>query len=141
MMYEFLKFIHIATVILFVGTVFFRTFVVLKTLEAFPKNQAIKIQQAMGQKARDIIKINNLILIISGGLLLMVYIKTHLPILYLKVGMGLVLVIGFYFVPLLFNKLEANQRFKMIFHYLFFLFLMFIVLLSQFIYFDFKNFS
>lgn len=134
MMYAFLKFIHIAAVILFVGTVFFRTFVVLKTLEAFPKNQATNIQQAMGQKARDIIKINNLILIISGMLLLFLYTNNSSLVLHLKVLLGLILVVGFYFVPLLFNKFEADQKFKTIFHYIFFSLLMFVVLLSQFIY-------
>ncbi|WP_417328033.1 hypothetical protein [Halarcobacter sp.] len=133
-MYELIKFIHISTIILFVGTVYFRTFVILKIVSSFPKDQAIKIQQAMGNKARNIIKINNLILIISGMLLLFLYTNNSSLILHLKVLLGLILVVGFYFVPILFNKFEADQKFKTIFHYLFFSLLMFVVLLSQFIY-------
>ncbi|RXK00648.1 MULTISPECIES: hypothetical protein [Arcobacteraceae] len=133
-MYELIKFIHISTIILFVGTVYFRTFVILKIVSSFPKDQAIKIQQAMGNKARNIIKINNLILIISGMLLLFLYTNNSSLVLHLKVLLGLILVVGFYFVPILFNKFEADQKFKTIFHYLFFSLLMFVVLLSQFIY-------
>ncbi|RXJ88497.1 hypothetical protein CRV01_12170 [Arcobacter sp. CECT 8983] len=133
-MYELIKFIHISTIILFVGTVYFRTFVILKIVSSFPKDEAIKIQQAMGNKARNIIKINNLILIISGMLLLFLYTNNSSIILHLKVLLGLILVVGFYFVPILFNKFEADQKFKTIFHYIFFSLLMFVVLLSQFIY-------
>ncbi len=133
-MYEFIKFIHLATIILFVGTVFFRTFVILKIISSFPKEQAKKIQQAMGSKARNIIKINNLILIISGVFLLFLYANSSSMILHVKVLVGLILVIGFYFVPLLFDKFEANQKFKTIFHYIFFSLLMFVVFLSQYVY-------
>ena len=62
-MYEFLKAIHIVCIILFMGTVFFRTFVILKIISVFPKEEGNKIQQAMGSKARGIIKINNLIFV------------------------------------------------------------------------------
>ena len=133
-MYEFLKAIHIVCIILFMGTVFFRTFVILKIISVFPKEEGNKIQQAMGSKARGIIKINNLILIISGLLLFFLYANTSSIILHIKVLLGLVLVIGFYFVPLLFTKLEANARFKTIFHYLFFSLLILVVFLSQYIY-------
>lgn len=133
-MYEFIKFIHIASIVLFMGTVFFRTFVILKIISSFPKDQAKQIQEAMGSQARNIIKINNLILIISGTLLLSLYADFSSSILQIKVLLGLVLVIGFYFVPLIFDKLEANQNFKTIFHYMFFSLLMLTLLLSQFIY-------
>ena len=133
-MYEFIKFIHITSIVLFLGTVFFRTFVILKIISSFPKEQAKQIQQAMGSQARDIIKINNLILIISGALLLSLYADLSSSILQIKVLLGLILVIGFYFVPLIFDKLEANQNFKTIFHYMFFSLLMLTLLLSQFIY-------
>lgn len=133
-MYEFIKFIHLVTIILFVGTVFFRTFVILKIISFFPKEEGIKIQQAMGSQARNIIKINNLILIISGSLLFFLYENNSSQILHLKILLGLILVIGFYFVPLLFDKLEANKRFKTIFHYVFFSLLLLVVFLSQYIY-------
>ena len=116
------------------GTVFFRTFVILKIISAFPEEQAKQIQNAMGSQARDIIKINNLVLIISGVLLLFLYADFNSSILQIKVLLGLVLVIGFYFVPLIFDTLEANQNFKTIFHYMFFSLLMLTLLLSQFIY-------
>jgi uncharacterized protein len=133
-MYEFLKAIHLTCIILFVGTVFFRTLVILKLLSVFTKEEGQKIQQAIGNKARGIIKINNIILIISGLLVLFLYANTSSIILNIKVLLGLILVIGFYFVPLLFTKLEANARFKTIFHYLFFSLLILVVFLSQYIY-------
>lgn len=133
-MYEFIKFIHLVTIILFVGTVFFRTFVILKIISLFPKEDGKKIQQAMGSQARNIIKINNLILIISGSLLLFFYANNSSGILHLKVLIGIILVIGFYFVPLLFTKLEANEKFKKVFHLGYFSLLIFVVLLSQYIY-------
>ena len=111
-MYEFLKAIHIVCIILFMGTVFFRTFVILKIISVFPKEEGNKIQQAMGSKARGIIKINNLILIISGLLLFFLYANTSSIILHIKVLLGLVLVIGFYCI-----SCKCNSNFSSFWNY------------------------
>jgi hypothetical protein len=133
-MYEFIKSIHIICVVLFVGTVFFRTFVILKIISLLPKEEAKRIQQAMGSQARNIIKINNLILIISGLSLLFLYVNNSSIILHIKILLGLILVVGFYFVPLLFKKLEVSAKFTTLFHYGFFSLLILVIFLSQYIY-------
>ena len=65
-MYELLKTIHIITIVLFVGTVFFRTFVLFKLSKFYEKQESMKIQKILGSEARNIIRVNNIILIISG---------------------------------------------------------------------------
>ena len=133
-MYELLKTVHLISVILFIGTVFFRTFVILKLERVFTKDEMMKVQSSLGGQARKIIKINNLFLILSGLLLLLLYINGQTATLHIKITLGLILVVAFYFVPLLFTKMDANRKFKTIFHYTYFSLLILVVILSQFIY-------
>ncbi|RXK13261.1 hypothetical protein CP965_05525 [Halarcobacter mediterraneus] len=133
-MYEFIKAIHIFTVMLFVGTVFFRTFIILKLSTVFTKNELMKVQQALGGQARKIIKINNIFLILSGSLLLIFFVEINSIIFFIKVLLGTILSILFYFVPFIFSKVNDNPKFKKRFHYLYFSLLALVILLSQYIY-------
>lgn len=134
-MYELIKTIHIITVIIFVGTVFFRTFVLFKLNKEFTKEESKKIQDFLRNEARKIVAINNIVLILTGLILFFTYWQ-HAPIiLHIKATLGIVLVIAFFFIPKILNYFNAKQESRIKIHYLYFSLLLITVALSQYIYF------
>ena len=125
------KIIHIISIIFFIGVVSFRTFVmpVLKT--RFDKATYMDIDKLIGLKARSIIKINNVFLIISGLYLLSFYYESANTILYIKATIGLILALVFYIVPIIMMKIKHISWFNTFFHHLFFSLMMTAVILSQ----------
>jgi len=125
------KIIHIISIIFFIGVVSFRTFVmpVLKT--RFDKATYMDIDKLIGLKARSIIKINNVFLIISGLYLLSFYYESANTILYIKATIGLILALVFYIVPIIMMKTKHISWFNTFFHHLFFSLMMTVVILSQ----------
>ena len=75
-MYEFIKSIHLLTVVMFVGTMFFRTFVMLGLKNQFSGIELKKIEQAMGPRARKIVGVSNIILILSGVFLFVLFLDS-----------------------------------------------------------------
>ncbi|RBQ31380.1 hypothetical protein CRU92_07955 [Arcobacter sp. FW59] len=133
-MYELLKTIHIITIVLFVGTVFFRTFVLFKLSKIYDKQESIKIQKFLGSEARKIIKVNNFTLIISGVLLYtLYYFQSDSYILIFKVILGLILALAFFVIPKFLEKINAKPRFTVSFHYIYFALLLLVIIFSQYI--------
>ena len=133
-MYEFIKTVHIITIVLFVGTVFFRTFVLFKLGKYYPKEESMKIQKILGNEARKIVIISNTILILSG---LYLFYRYHLDnsslVLYLKVTLGLILALAFFIIPKFLEIINAKPKFRVIFHYLYFILLILAITFSQYI--------
>ncbi len=125
------KIIHIVSAIFFIGVVSFRTFVmpVLKT--KFDGPTYAQIDKLTGMRARSIIKINNIFLILSGSYLLHFHLGSDNALLFLKVAIGLVLALTFYIVPVIMQTMKHVSWFGVFFHYLFFSLMMVVVVLSQ----------
>ena len=125
------KIIHILTAIFFVGVVSFRTFILSALKSTYDEKTYKNIDMLMGKRARSIIKINNIFLIISGSYLLSFYIGNTTVLLDLKVLVGLTLALSFYIVPIIMRKFSHIRWFSPLFHYLFFCMMIFVVILSQ----------
>jgi len=94
-----------------------------------------QIDSLLGKKARSIIKINNVFLIISGIYLAMYYFQTGIGLLlWIKIGLGATLALSFYVVPLMMAKMKNIPWFNTFFHHLFFTLMMITVILSQFVF-------
>ena len=125
------KIIHIITIIFFIGVVSFRTFVIPVLKNYYSSDEYKKINSLTGKRARSIIKINNIFLILSGLYLLSFHIDSKNILLYIKVTIGLTLALTFYFVPYIMDRFKTINWFSNFFHYLFFSLMMIVVILSQ----------
>lgn len=132
--YIFVKIIHIASMIFFVGVVSFRTFIMPVLKSKYDKHTYLSIDKLIGLKARSIIKINNLFLITSGLYLFSLHVNNIDILILLKVGIGLVLASAFYVVPMIMKELSHVKWFSQFFHYLFFSLMMIVIVLSQLIF-------
>jgi hypothetical protein len=133
-LYILVKIIHILTMIFFVGVVSFRTFIMPVLKSKFDKQTYGRIDKFIGQRARSIIKINNLLLIASGLYLFSLHVDSIDIIFLLKVGVGLVLASAFYIVPMIMKELSHIKWFSQFFHYLYFSLMIIVVVLSQLIF-------
>ena len=113
------------------GVVSFRTFIMPIIKSKYDKHTYLNIDKLIGLKSRSIIKINNIFLIISGLYLFSLYADTANFLLYIKVGIGLVLALSFYIVPIIMKKFNHLKWFSQFFHHLFFSLMMILVVLSQ----------
>ncbi len=129
--YTIAKIIHIITIIFFIGTVFCRTFIVPALKTKYDKKTYIHIDDLTGKRARNIIKINNIFLILSGLYLFSFHLKTVNLLLDIKVSIGLTLALTFYIVPIIMHKTKHIPWFKQFFHYIFFSLMLIVVILSQ----------
>ncbi len=125
------KIVHLLTMTFFIGVVSFRTFImpVLKT--KYDKHTYLRMNKLIGLRARGIIKINNIFLILSGMYLLSLHVDTTNVLFNIKVGLGLVLALTFYIVPLIMKKFNHLKWFCAFFHHLFFSLMLSVVVLSQ----------
>lgn len=125
------KIIHIITAIFFIGVVGFRTFIFPVLKKYLDKHTYLSCDKAVGLRARGIIKINNIFLILSGLYLLTFYIEDINPLLLTKVVIGFILAVSFYIVPLIMKKMQSKKWFSTAFHHTFFFLLLSTVVLSQ----------
>ena len=133
--YLVVKTVHIISAIFFIGVVSFRTFVMVDLKKRFDLELYRQIDSLLGKKARSIIKINNVFLIISGIYLAMYYFQTGIGLLlWIKIGLGATLALSFYVVPLMMAKMKNIPWFNTFFHHLFFTLMMITVILSQFVF-------
>jgi hypothetical protein len=130
-LYIIAKIVHIISAIFFIGVVSFRTFVMPILKGKYDKQTYMDIDKTTGMKARSIIKINNIFLIISGLYLLTLHLETINILLNIKVTIGIILAISFYIVPIIMQKMKILKWFSTFFHYLFFSLMMIVVILSQ----------
>ena len=133
--YLVVKTVHIISAIFFIGVVSFRTFIMVDLKKRFDLELYRQIDSLLGKKARSIIKINNVFLIISGIYLAMYYFQTGIGLLlWIKIGLGATLALSFYIVPLIMAKMKNIPWFNTFFHHLFFTLMMITVILSQFVF-------
>ena len=133
--YLVVKTVHIISAIFFIGVVSFRTFIMVDLKKRFDLELYRQIDSLLGKKARSIIKINNVFLIISGIYLAMYYFQTGIGLLlWIKIGLGATLALSFYIVPLIMDKMKNIPWFNTFFHHLFFTLMMITVILSQFVF-------
>lgn len=128
------KIIHIITAIFFIGVVGFRSFIFPVLKKQMDKVTYLNTQKAIGLRARKIIKINNIFLILSGLYLLSYHLDTVNPLVHIKATLGLVLAITFYIVPLIMKRYNYIPWFNTAFHHLFFTLMIITVVLSQILY-------
>ena len=102
---------------------------VLKT--KFDKPTYMSIDKLTGMRARSIIKINNIFLILSGLYLFSLHLDTTSMLLHIKATIGLLLALSFYVVPIIMQRFKEVKWFSKFFHYLFFGLMMLVVILSQ----------
>jgi hypothetical protein len=125
------KIVHIISAIFFIGVVSFRTFIMPILKSKYDKQTYMDIDKTTGKKARGIIKINNIFLIISGLYLLTLHLETVNILLHIKVTIGLIIALVFYVVPIIMQKFKHIKWFSTFFHYAFFSLMMIVVILSQ----------
>ncbi len=121
--------------ILFIGTVFFRTFVVPSLASYFDASTYQKIDRLIGIRVRKIMMVNVAVLLLSGGYILMPHLhgETNM-LLTIKIAIGLVLGITFYFVPQILQRMQEIKWFSMTLHYLFFSLMAVVVVLAKFMF-------
>jgi len=130
-LYLVVKIIHLMGAIFFISVVGFRTVILPVLKKEFDENTYLKINKLTGKRARTIIKINNLFLILSGSYLLSLRWDHATTVVYFKVTLGLLLAVTFYFVPYIMEWQKNRKGFSEVFHYLFFTSMLIVVILSQ----------
>ncbi len=125
------KITHIISAIFFIGVVSFRTFIMPVIRTKYEKQTYMEIDKLTGMRARSIIKINNIFLILSGSYLFSLHLDATTVLLYIKVVIGLLLALTFYMVPFIMQRFKEVKWFSQFFHYLFFCLMMSVVVLSQ----------
>jgi len=117
--------------IFFIAVVSFRTFIMPVLKSKYDKETYADIDKLTGKKARSIIKVNNVFLILSGLYLLGLHAGNTNMLFYIKVSIGLVLALTFYIVPVIMKNFNHISWFSQSFHYLFFSLMMTVLVLSQ----------
>jgi len=125
------KIIHILSAIFFIGVVGFRTFIFPILKKQLDKHTYLVCDKAVGLRARGIIKINNIFLILSGLYLLSYHLEVVNPLIHIKATIGLLLAGTFYVVPLIMKRFQSVSWFSTAFHHTFFLLMLITVILSQ----------
>ncbi|KAB7891839.1 hypothetical protein [Poseidonibacter ostreae] len=109
----------------------FRTFIMPVLKNTYDKSAYQKIDMMIGIRARNIIKINNIFLIISGLYLLSFHLDAFTILLFFKALVGLIVALGFYFVPVIMKRFTHIVWFSPFFHYLYFSLMICVVIISQ----------
>lgn len=129
------KILHIISAVFFIGVVSFRTLIIPVLRDSFELKQYKRINMLTGRRARDIIKINNIFLILTGVYLSLNFISIDMSvIMFLKILIGAILASIFYIVPIIMSKMQGIAWFSMFFHYLIFSLMMLTIVLSQLIF-------
>lgn len=129
------KILHIISAVFFIGVVSFRTFIIPVLRDSFEPKQYKRINMLTGRRARDIIKINNIFLILTGVYLSLNFISIDMSVIvFLKILIGAILASIFYIVPIIMSKMQGIAWFSMFFHYLIFSLMMLTIVLSQLIF-------
>ncbi|MBL0686277.1 MAG: hypothetical protein JJV94_00430 [Sulfurospirillum sp.] len=129
--YILIKTIHLITVMFFISVVSFRTFIMPVLRTKYDKHTCLSVDKLVGLKARSIIRVNNIFLILSGLYLFSFHLDIVNALLYIKVFVGLFLASTFYIVPIIMKKFNHVKWFSQAFHYLFFSLMIVTVVLSQ----------
>ena len=133
-LYILAKIIHIITMIFFIGVVSFRTFIIHILKSKHDNYTYLSIDKLISLRARSIIQINNVFLILSGLYLFSLHVDSNNTLFYIKTSVGLLLALTFYIVPIIMKKFNHIKWFSSFFHHLFFSLMMIVIVLSQFMF-------
>lgn len=125
------KIVHIITITFFIGVVGFRTFIFPVAKKHLNKHTFLLVDKEIGTRARAIIKINNIFLILSGLYLFSYHLDTSNILLHIKVTIGLIVALTFYIVPHIMQRYKHISWFNVAFHHLMFTLLLVTIILSQ----------
>ena len=127
------KIFHIASAILFIGCVYFRTFILPKALVTLGGERFEAMESALSSRTRLMGKINTTILLFSGLFLAYSYFEPTNVLLHVKMTLGLVVVAMFWCAPLIMHRFmgEKKRKIKTIYHHSMFALMVCIVILSQ----------
>lgn len=126
------KIIHIMSAILFMGCVFFRTFISPALKSEFGKDSYQNIEFILSKASRKIGIKNVFLLFLSGLYLFYYYFDVNNVLLNVKAILGMIIIITFYLAPFFVHKISQKySTFKRNFHLILFMFMIIIVLLSQ----------
>ena len=126
------KVIHIITAIIFIGCVWFRTFIIPNLHKHIDKEQYKKVNSVMSKASRSFGVKNVLVLLVSGLYLFYSYFDTTNMLLHLKATIGVMIVITFYLAPFFVHKVTKKYpNFQHNFHLALFVLMMVLVVVSQ----------
>lgn len=127
------KLIHIASAILFIGCVYFRTLILPRARFALDSAQFEAMESALSPRTRLIGKVNNTLLLLSGLFLAHTYFEPSNVLLHIKMTLGLVVIAMFFCAPLIMYRFmgEKKQKIKTMYHHTMFALMVAIVILSQ----------
>lgn len=127
------KLIHIASAILFIGCVYFRTLILPRARFALDSAQFEAMESALSPRTRFMGKINNTLLLLSGLFLAHTYFEPTNVLLHVKMTLGLIVIAMFFVAPLIMHRFtgEKKQKIKTIYHHSMFALMVCIVILSQ----------
>lgn len=127
------KLIHIASAILFIGCVYFRTLILPRARFALDSAQFEAMESALSPRTRFIGKINNTLLLLSGLFLAHTYFEPNNVLLHIKMTLGFIVIAMFFCAPLIMHRFmgEKKQKIKTIYHHSMFALMVVIVILSQ----------
>ena len=127
------KVIHITTAILFIGCVYFRTFILPRAKLALDMPRFEAMESALSSRTRMIGKVNNTLLLFSGAYLAYHFFYPSAVLLHLKITLGLIVIGMFFGAPLIMHRFEGikKQKIKTLYHHTMFALMLCIIVLSQ----------
>lgn len=127
--YSFLKIIHLLSVILFMGSIFFITYVV----DSVKKQENSEFTKKISKKARSLMLANIPLLLTSGICILIFYYEFERLTLFmlLKLFISIKILIIFYISQKIIKKTNHIKWFHHFFHHAVFSMMVLVVILSQ----------
>ena len=127
------KLIHIVSAILFIGCVYFRTFILPRARVVLGNGSFEMMESALAPRSRFIGTINNTLLLLSGLFLAHSYFEPTNILLHVKMTLGLLVIAMFFCAPRIMHRFEGEkkQKIKTIYHHTMFALMGCIILLSQ----------
>lgn len=127
------KLIHIASAILFIGCVYFRTLILPRARFALNNAQFEAMESALSPRTRLIGKVNNTLLLLSGLFLAHTYFEPSNGLLHMKITLGLIVIAMFFGAPLIMHRFMGakKQKIKTMYHHTMLALMVAIVILSQ----------
>lgn len=132
MLFLVLKIIHLSSVILFVGSIFFITYIIDVLKHQNPKEEYKLFAPKISTRARKLMFINVPIVFLSGLALLFMYDFTSIAVLmWLKVVLALGVIVTFFLSDWIVKKTDHIHWFYHFFHHAVIFVMALVVILSQ----------
>lgn len=132
MLFLVLKIIHLSSVILFVGSIFFITYIIDVLKHQNPKEEYKLFAPKISTRARKLMFINVPIVLLSGLALLFMYDFANIAVLmWLKVVLALGVIVTFFLSDWIVKKTDHIHWFHHFFHHAVIFVMALVVILSQ----------